>query len=552
MRLGISTPVAGDYRESRIPKACQLPPLRPRKVLSIRDGIPGYMGYVPGRTAENVFGRAIKGPITLEIPMGHSDDFLGVRRSDRASWTNTLDRSLSAHEIGEFGSINRPYPMGVYHGKGRLKPGYLFADDNTMVGRLAPLKVPLVESDGHREIPVHSSSYMHMRRGTSTCPFTGIHVDYAGRSPGQEGYGLQQPAIGMHIPRYTGFARGVYGENIYGLRNSRVGLVLISAFAFVVTIMDATCEKEAEGKGRWTEYYTPDVYHRADVANGQVVGGNSDLTASGLGSWDAPTTCPSTGLVTRSSVTEPARLTTSGMLFPPGSSSLFVEPYDPELAYSNLPEDERRHLEANSVVLSDGATLGIEEGWLVCLACEKKTHILRGAMLSHILSKKHKQNLSYYRWQEERKPSPSPSSEGQEQPKTVQWISVTESAELPEYIEETLLGYRCTLCEKNPQSLWCLETHINGQKHRSALEREAWRQQVLRDVSGGNALTPAPQEGVPATPATPSSLPPLPPPPPPIRQVRRYSGEEPLYAPNGRLLPPGFRTCLRKRAQVSK
>ncbi|KAF4745215.1 hypothetical protein FOZ63_006360, partial [Perkinsus olseni] len=160
---------------------------------------------------------------------------------------------------------------------------------------------------------------MHMRRGTSTCPFTGIHVDYAGRSPGQEGYGLQQPAIGMHVPRYTGFARGVYGENIYGLRNSRVGLVLITAFAFVVTVMDATCEKEAEGKGRWTEYYTPDVYHRADVANGQVVGadpnsagcksdfewgsaqlwgrqeGNSELTASGYGSWDAPTTCPSTG-----------------------------------------------------------------------------------------------------------------------------------------------------------------------------------------------------------------------------------------------------------------
>ncbi|KAF4712881.1 hypothetical protein FOZ62_004634, partial [Perkinsus olseni] len=180
--------------------------------------------------------------------------------------------------------------------------------------------------------------------------------------------------------------------------------------------MDATCEKEAEGKGRWTEYYTPDVYHRADVANGQVVGGgkegcccrdhfptvladpnsagcksdfewgsaqlwgrqegNSELTASGYGSWDAPTTCPSTGLVTRSSVTEPARLTTSGMLFPPGTSSLVVEPYDPELAYSNLPEDERRHLEDNSVVLSGGATIGIEEGWLVCLACEKKTHIL--------------------------------------------------------------------------------------------------------------------------------------------------------------------------------
>lgn len=31
--------------------------------------------------------------------------------------------------------------------------------------------------------------------------FTGIHVDYAGRSPGQEGYGLELPPIGMHIPR---------------------------------------------------------------------------------------------------------------------------------------------------------------------------------------------------------------------------------------------------------------------------------------------------------------------------------------------------------------
>ncbi|KAF4714192.1 hypothetical protein FOZ62_032392, partial [Perkinsus olseni] len=330
MRLGISTPVAGDYRESRIPKACQLPPLPPRKVLSIRDGIPGYMGYVPGKTAENVFG---------------------------ASWTNTLDRSLSAHEIGEFGSINRPFPMGVYHGKGRLKPGYLFADDNTMV--------PLVESDGHREIPVHSSSYMHMRRGTSTCPFTGIHVDYAGRSPGQEGYGLQQPAIGMHVPRWVEDG-------------------LPSPPFRAAQIMDFTCEKEAEGKGRWAEYYTPDVYSRAEVANGRAIEGDpistgcksdfewrsaqlwgsqggashSGLTTRCYGSWDAPTTCPSTGLVTRSSVAEPIRLTTSGMLFPPGTSSLVVEHYDPELAYSNLPEDERRHLEANSVVLSDGATLG--------------------------------------------------------------------------------------------------------------------------------------------------------------------------------------------------
>lgn len=49
-----------------------------------------------------------------------------------------------------------------------------------------------------------------------------------------------------------------------------------------------------------------------------------------------------------------------------------------------------------------GEVVVVEEGWLVCLACEKKTHILPGAMLSHILSKKHETNLGYFRWQEER------------------------------------------------------------------------------------------------------------------------------------------------------
>ncbi|KAF4675945.1 hypothetical protein FOL47_007012 [Perkinsus chesapeaki] len=582
---GISTPIAGDYRESRIATSSQLPPLQPRTVLSIQDGIPGYMGFVPGKVAENVFG---------------------------TSWTNTLNRSLSAHDISEFGRINRPFEMGTYEGDGKLRSGYIFTNDNTMVNYF-PLgpegrpqhQVPRVESDGHREIPVHSSSYMHMRRGTSTCPFTGIHVDYAGRSPGQEGYGLEQPAIGMHVPRYTGFARGTYGENVFGLRNSiqrglgqhlalknqqritQIVFIVLDFCGWKIVLEDRRGHFGSYWCFAWLEVSVSGLYQRiqgcgavlcATLLSSRGAMSNSgsgddrryqanirsqgwptsddstkSMATQSTGGWrgtfykdeeewgkkdtwgtgalntsvglspsEISTVHPSTSVWAPSSVADTS--TWSGLLVPDGlrpptSCSSAWKGYDPVAEFNRMTLEEQAILRHNKVFLSDGVSIGDEEGWLVCTVCEKKTHIIFSVMLPHLQSKKHKHNLLYY---EDKGELPVSTKAGLSQASGA-------SESLSEFIVEEADGtYHCTL-------------------HKSAVEREAWRREVVSNPDGHGLLRPGVVAKEPDDDALSSfesamstaSMPPLPPPPSPLNRPSQKTQSlfemdmRPMYGSNG-------------------
>ncbi|KAF4701649.1 hypothetical protein FOZ62_014963, partial [Perkinsus olseni] len=249
------------------------------------------------------------------------------------------------------------------------------------------------------------------------------------------------------------------------------------------------------------------------------------------------------------------------------SSSWDMPPdWDPQKDYDNLPASQRAILENNFVGLSDGKKYyGLEKGWLYCELCRKKTCISFDIMSNHLQSEKHQRYLRWMQMQpeearmkaiEDMQLTNSPSKEelsaavvpaaqggglgsGAEPP-------VIKQEDLPKFIELRPDCFYCTLCDARPQAWSSLESHVAGQRHRSRYERAEWEQSgqaagwygQLAASSASAASTTAP--ALPWTTSTSVSSSSVWQHAQPWQQPRS-AAERPLFAPNGRLLPPGFR-----------
>ncbi|EER18936.1 hypothetical protein Pmar_PMAR016686 [Perkinsus marinus ATCC 50983] len=124
---------------------------------------------------------------------------------------------------------------------------------------------------------------------------------------------------------------------------------------------------------------------------------------------------------------------------------------------------------------------------------------------------------------------------------------VIKQEDLPKFIELRPDCFYCTLCDARPQAWSSLEGHIAGQRHRSRYERAEWEQSGqaaswYEQIAASSVSTTAPAlpwtySSTSSTSVSSSSVwqhsQPW--------QQPRVAAERPLFAPNGRLLPPGFR-----------
>jgi len=188
---GMRTPAAGDQHESQIMRSDDLPHGMGGPVSQTfpTGAIPRYGGYIPGKASENVFGD---------------------------TWTKVNYRATRAHHMGEYGHSTRPLPRPLWDGRRNDAFRRKLSYERTVV--------PRVESDDHKEIPLINPSQQDLVRGTSSCPFTGKHIDPAGRQAphgGTEGWGRTAPPQAWRLPGYQGYCVGKYAENVVGERQTR-------------------------------------------------------------------------------------------------------------------------------------------------------------------------------------------------------------------------------------------------------------------------------------------------------------------------------------------
>ncbi|KAF4696855.1 hypothetical protein FOZ60_014616 [Perkinsus olseni] len=241
------------------------------------------------------------------------------------------------------------------------------------------------------------------------------------------------------------------------------------------------------------------------------------------------------------------------------SSSWDMPPdWDPQKDYDNLPPASGPFLRTTSLGC-------LEKGWLYCELCRKKTCISFDIMSNHLQSEKHQRYLRWMQMQpeearmkaiEDMQLTNSPSKEELSAAvvPTAQGGGVGSGAEppvikqedLPKFIELRPDCFYCTLCDARPQAWSSLESHVAGQRHRSRYERAEWEQSgqaagwygQLAASSASAASTTAP--ALPWTTSTSVSSSSVWQHAQPWQQPRS-AAERPLFAPNGRLLPPGFR-----------
>jgi len=201
---GISYPAAGDTQHSRVPasdeekvhhhSAMGLSSLTHDNLGSAGQlkgygaasrGIPGYKGFIPGKTSENAFAEG---------------------------WSKCHERSIHSH----FGARSKAPKSWTLMTEGRTS--------------IAPVRADTLE-----ETPIRNPSYQDHARGWSDCMFTGKHIDPAGRLPPhgrQEGFATTAPpteVLGLRgmvpIHGYTGWVPGKIAENVIGERQSKTNAV---------------------------------------------------------------------------------------------------------------------------------------------------------------------------------------------------------------------------------------------------------------------------------------------------------------------------------------
>jgi len=191
---GIAHPFAGDTQHSRIPvQGEERSHLHSNLGLtshahedlggfgklrgygSASRGIAGFTGHIPGKLSENVFADG---------------------------WSKMTERSVASHL------------RAVRKGP---KEFSLLSEGGTIVGTMP--------SDMLAEVPLRNPSYQSRTRGWSTCEFSGIHVDAAGRPPPHnrtEGYGgVAPPPSKNQIHGYAGWVPGRVGESVVGERQCK-------------------------------------------------------------------------------------------------------------------------------------------------------------------------------------------------------------------------------------------------------------------------------------------------------------------------------------------
>jgi hypothetical protein len=188
---GLRSPAAGDQHESVIMRTSDLPHGAggPEPHSHPRCAIPKYGGYIPGKDSENVYGD---------------------------TWTKVNNRAVAAHHMSEHGQGVRPLPRPLYDGRQNEAFKRMMTYERTVV--------PRVETDNWREMPLINPSVQDLVRGTSSCPFTGKHVDPAGRDNPNgrtDSWGRTAPPAPWRAHGYAGYQVGKYAENVHGERQSR-------------------------------------------------------------------------------------------------------------------------------------------------------------------------------------------------------------------------------------------------------------------------------------------------------------------------------------------
>lgn len=141
---------------------------------SASRGIPGYMGHIPGKSAENIFADG---------------------------WSKCHEKSITSHFRSR---RDGPTKWNV------------MTDSCTIV--------PPAASDTLVEVPIFNPAYNDCQNGWSRCEFTGAKVVPAGRSAPygrQDGFGGQNVPVIGHIPLYQGHVPGLKGENVVGERRAQ-------------------------------------------------------------------------------------------------------------------------------------------------------------------------------------------------------------------------------------------------------------------------------------------------------------------------------------------
>lgn len=141
---------------------------------SASRGIPGFMGHIPGKNAENVFAEG---------------------------WSKCHERSVRSHF-----NARRDVP----------KKWNVMSEGCTLVAPTA--------SDTLTEKPLFNPAYNDCQNGWSTCEFSGTKVGPAGRlAPHgrQEGFGGASVPLMGQMSGYAGWAPGRIGENVIGERTAK-------------------------------------------------------------------------------------------------------------------------------------------------------------------------------------------------------------------------------------------------------------------------------------------------------------------------------------------
>lgn len=193
-RRNVVHPFAGDYKESAI-----VTPRRREATVGAQTfqtgNIPRYAGFVPGKMSENVYGE---------------------------TWQRTLEASNRAFDK-TYDGPNRLERNDPFHDRSRRKPRNFYdmaqnknlrcmmTHDATVVARM--------DSDHLKERPIFNPAYNDIVNGWSGCPYTGKHIDPAGRKAPfskQESHKQIRP-----IP--PNYRIGVHGEpEICGERRIKV------------------------------------------------------------------------------------------------------------------------------------------------------------------------------------------------------------------------------------------------------------------------------------------------------------------------------------------
>lgn len=188
-------PAAGDYRESAIPRGQSLPPHHedcgPQGRGASVCGITSYTGFLPGYKSENVYG---------------------------STWGRNRMRSTAA----SLEQTRKTRQLSTTDARHPARSVVRLTKEGTAV--------PEAETDLFPEMVPFSNSYNDVKRGFSSCMFSGTHIDPAGRlGPSGAGASSRQPArqdsFGRHRPPppvkphgYAGCIPGKFAENVVGER----------------------------------------------------------------------------------------------------------------------------------------------------------------------------------------------------------------------------------------------------------------------------------------------------------------------------------------------